>query len=111
MNTPTPVQPGEPAWLHPHTHEPNPKPPAADPILVLTRPDNSLATITVADLGQLPQQSIDDCYIISTGHGTSGPFRFEGVTLADLFSAYGVTAWSYADVISVDGFGTRVYSS
>src|SRR5262245_49195153 len=111
MNTPTPAQPEEPAWLHPQSHEPNPNPPAADPILVLTRPDESLATMTVADLSELPQKSIEDCYIVSTGHGASGPFRFEGVTLVDLLSVYGVTTWSYADITSADGFGTRIYRS
>jgi len=97
--------------LHPHIHEPNPNPPTADFSLILTRPDGSLATITVADLSRLPQQGIEDCYIVSTGHGTSGPFRFKGVTLEALFSAYGVATWNYADVISADGFGTRVYHS
>jgi DMSO/TMAO reductase YedYZ molybdopterin-dependent catalytic subunit len=77
--------------------------------LVLTRPDDSRVSITVADLGELPQHSIVDCYIVSTGHGTSGPFRFEGVTLADLLGIFGIATWSYANVISADGFGTRVY--
>lgn len=111
MDAPTPAQSGEPAWLYPHTHEPNPNPPAVEQSLVLTRPDGSPVIITIADLGELPQQSIEDCYIVSTGHGTSGPFRFEGVTPADLFNACGVTSWSYADVISADGFGTRIYHS
>jgi DMSO/TMAO reductase YedYZ molybdopterin-dependent catalytic subunit len=75
------------------------------------QPDGTQATITVANLASLSQQSIDDCYIVSTGHGTSGPFRFEGVTLADLLAAYGVNRWSYADVVSADGFGTRVYAN
>jgi len=106
--TPTPTPSEEPAWLHPHVHEPNPKPPAADPTLILARPDGSHAHITVDALAALPQQTAHDCYIVSTGHGTSGPFRFTGVTLTDLLTAQGVTAWEYADVISADGFGTRV---
>jgi hypothetical protein len=64
----------------------------------------------VADLAALPQKSVIDSYIVSTGHGTSGPFRFDGVTLRDLLAAYAVNDWSYADVVSADGFGTRVYS-
>jgi DMSO/TMAO reductase YedYZ molybdopterin-dependent catalytic subunit len=76
--------------------------------LTLTRPDGTSVTITPADLAGLPQQSANDCYIISTGHGTSGPFRFAGVTLSDLLNAYAVTTWSYADVVSADGFGTRI---
>ena len=111
MTEPTPTQSGEPAWLNPHSHKPNQAPPAANPILVLTRPDDSLATITVAELSALPQQSVDNCYIISTGHGITGPFRFEGVALVDLFAAYDVAAWGFADVVSADGFGTRIYSN
>jgi DMSO/TMAO reductase YedYZ molybdopterin-dependent catalytic subunit len=75
----------------------------------LARPDGTVATITVEDLAGLPQQSANNCYIISTGHGTSGPFHFEGVTLGDLLAAYHVTTWSHADVVSVDGFGTRIH--
>jgi hypothetical protein len=99
----------EPAWLHPHIHEPNPAPPSADPTLILARPDGTHTPITVEELAALPQQSAHDCYIVSTGHGTSGPFRFTGVTLADLFAAYAVRVWEYADVVSADGFGTRVH--
>jgi DMSO/TMAO reductase YedYZ molybdopterin-dependent catalytic subunit len=112
MHAPTPPQPEEPAWLHPHVHEPNPVPPITDPAFVLARPDGTLATvtttITVADLAGLPQQRVDSCYIVSTGHGTSGPFCFEGVTLDNLLPPYGITTWHYADVVSVDGFGTRI---
>jgi DMSO/TMAO reductase YedYZ molybdopterin-dependent catalytic subunit len=116
MNTPTPNQSGEPAWLHSHVHEPNPAPPVANPALLLTRAEDgpaarTIATVTVADLAQLPQQSVDDCYIVSTGHGTSGPFQFEGAALRDLLAAYGVDTWSYVDVVSADGFGTRIQSS
>jgi DMSO/TMAO reductase YedYZ molybdopterin-dependent catalytic subunit len=108
MSAPPPTSGGEPAWLHPHIHEPNPAPPHTDPTLALTRPDGTSTLITVADLARLPQQSAFDCTIISTGHGTSGPFRFDGVTLRDLLSAYRVTAWAFVDVVSADGFGTRV---
>ncbi len=108
MNEPTPSQAGEPAWLHAHIHEPNPAPPVADMSFVLTRPDGTLVAIPVAALAALPQQSVSGCYIISTGHGTSGPFQFEGVTLGDLLAAYAVATCEYADVISADGFGTRI---
>jgi DMSO/TMAO reductase YedYZ molybdopterin-dependent catalytic subunit len=110
MSAPTPTPDGEPAWLHPHVHEPNPAPSNSDPSIALTRPDGTHATITVADLAALPQKSVIDSYIVSTGHGTSGPFRFDGVTLRDLFAAYAVKEWSYVDVVSADGFGTRVYA-
>ena len=99
----------EPAWLHPHVHEPNPAPPSTDPTLALTRPDGAHLLITVDDLAALPQQEAHDCTIVSTGHGTSGPFRFSGVSLPDLLAAYDVTEWTYADVVSADGFGTRVH--
>lgn len=109
MHAPTPAQPEEPAWLHPHVHEPNPAPPTADPAFILARPNGTLATITVTELAGLPQQRVNECYIVSTGHGTSGPFSFAGVTLDNLFVPYGITTWEYADVISADGFGTRIH--
>jgi hypothetical protein len=108
MSAPTPTPPREPAWLHAHSHEPNPAPSTTDPTLTLIRPDGTIATITLADLAARPQQSISECYIVSTGHGTSGPFRFDGVTLADLLEAYKISLWRYIDVISADGFGTRI---
>lgn len=108
MHAPTPAHPEEPAWLHPHVHQPNPAPPTADSAFILARPDGTLATVTVADLAGLPQQRVHECHIVSTGHGTSGPFCFEGVTLGELLTPYGVTTWDYADVVSADGFGTRI---
>jgi DMSO/TMAO reductase YedYZ molybdopterin-dependent catalytic subunit len=57
----------------------------------------------------LPQADAAACYIVSTGHGTSGPFHFAGVTLPTLLAAYDVTNWQHVDVISADNFGTRVY--
>jgi DMSO/TMAO reductase YedYZ molybdopterin-dependent catalytic subunit len=78
---------------------------------VLSRPDGTLAAISGAALAELPQQSVNRCYIVSTGHGTSGPFCFEGVTLGDLLVAYAVATWDYADVVSADGFGTRIQHS
>lgn len=110
MSTPTPGDSGEPAWLHPHAHEPNPTPPTSDTSVTLVRPDSTHVTITVGELAALPQHIAEDCYIVSTGHGTSGPFRFAGVTPADLFAAYGINTWRYADVVSADGFGTRIYA-
>jgi hypothetical protein len=62
-------------------------------------------------LARLPQESASACYIVSTGHGISGPFHFAGVTLPTLLAAYGVTEWHDVDVISADNFGTRVYHS
>lgn len=100
---------GEPAWLHAHVHEPNPDPPSASSDFTLHLPERSV-TITVADLAKLTQCEVDGCYIVSTGHGTSGPFRFSGVRLADFVSAYLPAGldWHSVDIVSADGFGNRV---
>lgn len=98
----------EPEWVHGHAHEPNPAPPTADPTLILQRGDGRTISISVDDLGRLPQTTAQDCFIVSTGHGTSGPFDFGGVRLADLLAAYDAQPAAYVDVISADGFGNRV---
>jgi hypothetical protein len=96
--------------LRPHAHDPNPEPPSADPSFVFIHPAGQLEQITVGDLEQLPQSRVANCYIVSTGHGTSGPFTFTGARLLDLIKSRlddGVS-WSQVEVISVDGFGNRV---
>ena len=100
----------DPTWLHRHVHEPNPDAPGPDSTLILARPDGSEQTISVDDLARLPQQTAADCYIVSTGHGTSGPFTFSGVTLGDLLAAQVGDGWEYADVVAGDGFGNRVFA-
>lgn len=66
--------------------------------------------ITLERLHSHPQTEVGDCYIVSTGHGTSGPFRFRGVALAALLA--GALApdlpWQAVDVVSADGFGARL---
>ena len=96
--------------LRPHRHEPNPEPPSADPAFTLQLPDGSRQTIRPADLQALPQTTVPDCYIVSTGHGTSGPFTFSGVSLLAFVSqaVAAAGAWSEVEVISADGFGNRV---
>lgn len=94
--------------LRPHAHEPNPDPPSADPAFTLTLPDGRSLVVTVSDLRALPATTVANCYIVSTGHGTSGPFAFGGATLLALVEAYVETAWSEVEVISADGFGNRV---
>lgn len=66
--------------------------------------------MTVSDLEDLPQTTVSNCYIVSTGHGTSGPFTFAGVSLLDLIQNQWspTTEWSELEVISADGFGNRV---
>lgn len=96
--------------LQPHSHDPNPEPPSDDPSFTLSLSDGTEVELTVGSLRELPATTVSDCYIVSTGHGTSGPFAFTGVQLADLLAAYGVPAgdWSEIEVISADGFGTRL---
>lgn len=96
--------------LRPHSHDPNPEPPSPDPSFEFISPNGTAQQITLADLQSLPQLTLPNCYIVSTGHGTSGPFTFGGPTLLDLIETVGFEqgAWQTAEVISADGFGTRV---
>jgi len=94
--------------LQPHSHDPNPAPPSADPTFELILPNGRSHTITIHDLQQLPQVSVANCYIVSTGHGTSGPFTFTGATLLSLISHFCEESWLAVEVISADGFGNRV---
>jgi hypothetical protein len=94
--------------LRPHSHEPNPVPPGNDPAFRLTVLGGSSWLLTPADLATLSQTAISNCYIVSTGHGSSGPFTFEGVTLGELVAAYFHGPWQDVEIISADGFGTRV---
>lgn len=94
--------------LQPVSHEPNPAPPSADPALHLAANGEPAWLITPADLATLPQTAVSDCLIVSTGHGTSGPFTFGGVTLHDLIAAYCGGPWREAEIVSADGFGNRV---
>jgi hypothetical protein len=58
----------------------------------------------------MPYTQVSDCYIVSTGHGTSGPFTFGGVRLVDFLATClpSSLSWSTLDVISGDGFGNRI---
>jgi len=96
--------------LRPHAHEPNPEPPSDDPSFVFVAPDGTERRVTAAELARLPRTSVPNCYIVSTGHGTSGPFTFSGVQLLDLIRHYlpAGMSWSQVEVISADGFGNRV---
>ncbi len=94
--------------LRPHSHDPNPAPPSAGPDFVLILPDSSTRTITPDDLRCLPQTTVPNCFIVSTGHGASGPFAFTGVTLADFVGNRWIGDWQQVEVISGDGFGTRL---
>ena len=88
-------------------HDPNPTPPTPDPAFQVIAPGD-WRHVTVADLHKLPARELPNSTIVSTGHGTSGPFAFLGVTLGDLIAEYAPGSWAAADVISADGFATRV---
>lgn len=96
--------------LRPHEHDPNLTPPSGDPGFTLSLPNRTDMAITLADLKTLPKTTLPDCYIVSTGHGTSGPFSFTGARLLDLIQSRlpAGLAWSQVEVISADGFGNRI---
>lgn len=94
--------------LRPHSHDPNPAPPSDDPNFSLHLPDGASHVLTPAALRELPATTVPDCFIVSTGHGTTGPFAFTGVTLLNFVRQYWPGEWSQAAVISGDGFGTRI---
>lgn len=94
--------------LQPHSHDPNPDPPHEDPTFELIEPGRPPTAITPLLLQVLPTTSVANCYIVSTGHGTSGPFTFTGVKLLDLVEQYVAGDWSNVEVVSADGFGNRV---
>jgi hypothetical protein len=102
--------PGQPDPLQPHTHEPNPKPPSADPAFIWVDLSGREIVIKVDDLAKLPHTALSNCYIVSTGHGTSGPFTFSGVSLLDLVRSQlpPATCWTQLEVVSADGFGNRI---
>lgn len=96
--------------LQPHVHDPNPTPPSLDPTLSLGMPDGIEQTLSVSTLLSLPQHVLTGCYIVSTGHGTSGPFEFAGPTLETVLRAYGVFLEREfeVEIWGGDGFGTQV---
>lgn len=95
--------------LRPHSHEPNPTPPTAEATITFYYPNGHHKKITVADLKEYPVTSVADCFIVSTGHGTSGPFTFTGTPLWIFISRQIEGVWDQAEVISADGFGNRVW--
>lgn len=97
----------ETEWTPPHSHDPNPSPPANDPTFWLVDGESQIRLSPIGLL-EFPQVEVADCYIVSTGHGTSGPFRFGGVTLLSLVDHFVGENWTVVDVISADGFRTRL---
>lgn len=94
--------------LNPHSHDPNLTPPEGDGSFELILPNGCSQIITVEDLRGLKKTAVSDCYIVSTGHGTSGPFTFSGVTLQNFIAIFWGNELSQIEIISVDGFGNRV---
>lgn len=95
--------------LRPHAHDPNPEPPHNDPTFVVVAPDGRTFHVTPEMLRAWPATTAEECFIVSTGHGTSGPFAFTGCTLPTLCAALGISAsWRIAEIVSADGFGTRI---
>jgi len=97
--------------LRPHSHDPNLKPPLGDGTFELLLPNGRSQTITVANLQNLASTTISNCFIVSTGHGTSGPFTFTGVPLLTFISHYCQEPWAQVEIVSADGFGNRVLAA
>ena len=97
----------DPDWTPPHSHDPNPLPPTADTTVILFTRDQVI-TLTPEGLLQMPQLTVPDCYIVSTGHGTSGPFSYAGVPLVEVINVYANYSIEFVDVISVDKYRTRL---
>lgn len=95
--------------LQPQAHDPNPEPPSSDPTIILTMPNGRERSISVADLKLLPSVSVHDCYIVSTGHGTSGPFTFTGISIEQFSISFIPEQWTQLEVVSADNFGNRIW--
>ena len=97
--------------LDPHSHDPNLNPPSDDPTFSLNLAGSMDVQVEVQSLQNLFRSKLTNCTIISTGHGTSGPFDFSGVSLIRLISVYipKNSVWDLVEVVSGDGFGTRIF--
>lgn len=97
----------------PHRHDPNYDTPPGDGAFEVVLPTGEIQAVNLLDLQRLPVFTLDNCYIVSTGHGTSGPFRFTGARLIDLVRSLGVDTSSVGrlEIISADGFGNVLWPS
>ena len=96
-------------WVTPHSHEPNPVVPQGDATIILIA-RGAARHFALDALRALQYTEIPNCFIASTGHDRTGPFRFGGVTVTDLLAAtVPVDAIiSHMDFMSADGYGTRL---
>jgi DMSO/TMAO reductase YedYZ molybdopterin-dependent catalytic subunit len=96
--------------LRPHRHDPNEVVPSGDGAFVLESPDGNERSIDVPFLRTFPATTLTGCFIVSTGHGASGPFSFTGVRVIDLVRNCGSpqSRWREVEVYSADGFGNRI---
>lgn len=97
--------------MPPHSHEPNPHPPSGLADLQVTGPGRAPRRLTAAELRDLPAIEQADCYIVSTGHGTSGPFRFRGPALSVVAAHCGIADFRSVRVAGGDGFATVLTAS
>ena len=95
-----------PSESNPRSHIPHSHPPGKNPSLRITAPNLEPICVGIDALSALPALEQTDCYIVSTGHGTSGPFRFAGPTLAALASRCGIAEFESVRVTSGDRFFT-----
>ena len=90
----------------PHSHRPAPHPPDEDASLRIEGPGIGVVCLDVKTLNALPALEQADCYIVSTGHGTSGPFSFSGPSLATVANHCEIQPFNFVEVSSGDGFFT-----
>jgi hypothetical protein len=105
--------PDDPEWLHVHSHEPNPVTPEAPATLLIETPDGKQHVLHPTHFAYFPYAEVEGTFIVSTGHGASGPFTFGGLPLAELVRRLArhtpwEDSWVHVDVIGADGFGCRI---
>ena len=96
---------------HGQAHHPNPPPADPDPtVWLVDQVTGRSHAFSPAELAALPATVLNACFIQSTGHPSSGPFRFSGVRLLDLIRHAGsdTSMLQRVEVVSVDGFGVRL---
>ena len=81
--------------------------------LDLVLPDGTVRLLSLTALRSNYPTADIPAYRYTTDHGQHGPYRLTGVALRDLLAAElsPQTDWEQAEVISVDGYGNRVWAS